>query len=380
MPFYSSLEEQNAQKWWVNGKVYPLFSKRGEVMPSQIMREHTGGYHRGEEIEDTRTEQGYIELGTGEIIRNNNCLVATYDVDGLERVFVVDAPKLYDHDDRDGTSVAFFNSDHEFILNIDFINLYTGVINIPANASTMILLVENNIDNPQKHAVLYTAEYDELSPITSIQIVDANTGLIIHTMPIEAIEQVARITHYADQNVDVIQMMGIIWINMPEGRLYLEVTDDIHKWYSEVFTSVADVSPLLKLEWWDNEDFVMESGVICYQNDFKNVLYLCSDIAKPEYNFTEDVEERDGYTFAIKQVSEKKYKFSFWSPEYLLDVLRFVRMADNVRITKNGKVFTHIDTFLMTPEWESVGDLASVDVEFTTETIAKKLAKTISTL
>ena len=97
-----------------------------------------------------------------------------------------------------------------------------------------------------------------------------------------------------------------------------------------------------------------------------------ADIAKPEYIFEDESEERDGYTFPIKQISEKRYKFSFLASEYLLDVMRFIRMADFVQITYQGKTFLP-DSFLITPEWEKEGDVAVVKAEFDTDTVVKKL-------
>jgi hypothetical protein len=132
----------------------------------------------------------------------------------------------------------------------------------------------------------------------------------------------------------------------------------------------------LKIEWWDVDDFTMDAGTIVYKyaggTQFKNVLYLQADIAKPEYPFEEDGETRDGYFFPIKQISEKHYRFAFLASEYLLDVMRFIRMADYAYITKNGQQYK-LDTFLITPEWEDNGDVASVEAEFDTATVAKKI-------
>lgn len=177
---------------------------------------------------------------------------------------------------------------------------------------------------------------------------------------------------------DVIVFAGQlpIFTQMDNGQYYAVLGDGVQTWYSEIFTVVNDITGYLKLEWWDVEDFTMDAGTIVYQQPaFKNVLYLCSDIAKPDYNFTEDVIERDGYTFPVKQVSEKRYRFSFLASEYLLDVLRFVRMADYARITKDGQTWYNLDTFLISPEWEDNGDVAVVDAEFTTATVAKKIGR-----
>lgn len=148
---------------------------------------------------------------------------------------------------------------------------------------------------------------------------------------------------------------------------------------SEVFTVVEDITPYLKIEWYDREDMIMDGTRIVYQltsggtqKQFKNVLYLKADIAKPEYIFEEEGETRDGYFFPIKQISEKKYRFSFLASEYLLDVMRFIRMADFATITKNGQTY-NVDSFLITPKWENNGDVAAVDAEFETATVAKKI-------
>lgn len=160
---------------------------------------------------------------------------------------------------------------------------------------------------------------------------------------------------------------------MENGQYYLTITIRGEVYYSEVFTVVNDISPYLKLEWWDTEDLRMDAGTIVYTNpQYRNVLYLKADIAKPEYPFEEEGETRDGYFFPIKQISEKRYRFNFLASEYLLDVMRFVRMADFAQITKNGQVYS-LDSFLITPDWEDNGDVAAVEAEFNTATVAKKL-------
>ena len=159
-----------------------------------------------------------------------------------------------------------------------------------------------------------------------------------------------------------------------DGRYYLLITWG--NWQivkvSEIFTVVNNIRPYLKITWWDVEDFVMDAGTIVYKSPaFKNILYLCTDIGKPEYIFEEEGETRDGYFFPAKQISEKRYRFSFLASEYLLDVMRFIRMADFAEIEYNDQRYS-LDAFLMTPEWEDNGDIASVDVEFDTATVAKK--------
>lgn len=257
LPWYDSIERQNARKWWVYNKVYPLFTPAGFMLPFQVMREH-------------RTN----EIVSFRIYKRDNSLVG---------------------------------------------------------------------------------DFTQVMKETGLKVVN----------PIGARE------------IDVIVYSGLLpaFTKFANGQYYAVMSDGAQTWYSEMFTIVNDISGYLKLEWWDVDDFYMDEGVIIYKSRlFRNKLYLCADIAKPEYIFEEDGETRDGYFFPAKQISEKRYHFTFLASEYLLDVMRFVRMADYAQITKNEQVYK-LDTFLITPEWEDNGDVASVDAEFDTATVAKKIGR-----
>lgn len=257
LPWYDSIERQNARKWWVYNKVYPLFTPAGFMLPFQVMREH-------------RTN----EIVSFRIYKRDNSLVG---------------------------------------------------------------------------------DFTQVMKETGLKVVN----------PI------------GEREIDVIVYSGLLpaFTKFANGQYYALMSDGVQTWYSEMFTIVNDISGYLKLEWWDVDDFYMDEGVIIYKSPlFRNKLYLCADIAKPEYIFEEDGETRDGYFFPAKQISEKRYHFTFLASEYLLDVMRFVRMADYAQITKNEQVYK-LDTFLITPEWEDNGDVASVDAEFDTATVAKKIGR-----
>ena len=261
LPWYDSIERQNARKWWVYNKVYPLFTPAGFMLPFQVMREH-------------RTN----EIVSFRIYKRDNSLVG---------------------------------------------------------------------------------DFTQVMKETGLKVVN----------PIGA------------QDIDVVVYPGLLpaFTKFANGQYYAVMSDGVQTWYSEMFTIVNDISGYLKLEWWDVDDFYMDEGVIIYKSPlFRNKLYLCADIAKPEYIFEEDGETRDGYFFPAKQISEKRYHFTFLASEYLLDVMRFVRMADYAQITKNEQVYK-LDTFLITPEWEDNGDVASVDAEFDTATVAKKIGRGFAT-
>lgn len=163
-------------------------------------------------------------------------------------------------------------------------------------------------------------------------------------------------------------------LTMMDGQYYLSVTDGIQTWYSEVFTVVQQISSYLKIEWYNDKDLVFDGGRFVFNNPrFHNYLYFATEVGKPEYTFEEEGESRDGFFFPEKQLSEKRYKCTILAPEYLCDVMRLIRMSDNVRITdKYGRIYD-CDQFLITPEWQDQGDLASVEIEFETDTVVKKI-------
>lgn len=213
--------------------------------------------------------------------------------------------------------------------------------------------------------------------ITTAQLYDKN-GVLFADITTALKETGLQIVPFASLGYDVIVYPSLLpfAIDTPDGIYYARMTDGVNVWYSEMFTIVGDLSGYLKIEWYDVENFVFDAGQIVYQNPkFHNVLYLCAELGKPEYTFEEEGETRDGYFFPEKQISEKTYRCMALAPEYLCDVMRFIRMSDKVFVTdKYGRQYD-CDTFLITPKWQTPGDLASVEIEFETATVAKKIGR-----
>ena len=184
--------------------------------------------------------------------------------------------------------------------------------------------------------------------------------------------------HYSAAGYDIVVFPSIAPANITtaEGRYQLFITmSDGDVFTSDWFTVVGDMSNFLQIQWWDLQDLVMDNARIVYGDDFKNTLWLNTQLGKPDYDFTEEGETRDGYFFPEKMVSEKKYKCVILAPEYLCDVMRFIRMSDFVVIKDRWGHRYRCDTFLCTPKWETQGDLASVEIEFTCDTVAKKIGR-----
>lgn len=170
-----------------------------------------------------------------------------------------------------------------------------------------------------------------------------------------------------------------------EGQYYMKIElSDSTAYYSDFFTAVGQISPFLKVEWWDEQDFIMDGCRIVYniteQHLFKNRLYLQTELGKPEYEFEEEGDTRDGYFFPEKKLSQKKYKCVILATEALCDVMRFISLSDYVKVTDRYGNQYRADTFLITPKWEAQGDLASVDIEFTCDTVAKKIPRPLAVI
>lgn len=185
------------------------------------------------------------------------------------------------------------------------------------------------------------------------------------------------IAEYPSYDIDIIKFPALYAMptDLEEGQYYLAISDGENEWYSDILTLINNLSPYLMIEWSDVEDLVFDAGIINYENGYKNRIYFASELGKPEYEFEEEGESRDGYFFAQKQISAKTYKCNVLAPEYLVDAMRLIRLSDIVLVRdKYGRTY-NCDTFLITPNWQTQGDLASVEIEFTTSTVVKKIGR-----
>lgn len=187
-----------------------------------------------------------------------------------------------------------------------------------------------------------------------------------------------QIVRFANYGYDVIVYPGIgqMALNFPEGRYTMMINDGVQTFVSDVFTWVSGtMGGYLCVEWSDAQNMEVDGGQIVYEGvPFKNRVYLCTELGKPEYKFEEEGEERDGYFFPEKQISEKTFRFIFLAPEYLCDVMRLIRMSDFVTVYSQGRKYD-CDTFLITPKWQTQGNLASVECEFECATVVKKIGR-----
>lgn len=167
-------------------------------------------------------------------------------------------------------------------------------------------------------------------------------------------------------------------ISLPHsGQYYLEISDPIHTWYSEIITLTDSINCLTMIEWYNLDDQPYEGGHVQYGGlNYSNRYYIKADIGKPDYTFTIEGEEIDGFFMPEKKISQKEFKFTFLAPEYLIDSLRFACIADVVYISSNYYGY-NCNTFEFEIEWQEGGALARVDVTFTTDYAVKNIGKAV---
>lgn len=369
LPWYRSLDEQNARRWWVYGRQYPLFTKAGFLPPCQIMRDSMTSVMEYEGLMFTETL-----VAQGALLPNGNIqpsgVSSHYEVRSITiSELASENPKavyIYDLCEKvlpNSVCMVAFDAQMSVLGTFSVETAQDAGWIFPQGTTTIYIQADDSF--PSSLAYLGTIVS---TPLSSFKVYKAD-GTLVGTYPTYLFD-IKALT-----NIDVLVYTGTTaFANaFANGQYYAEISDGTNTWYSEVFTAVNDIEPYLKITWWDNEDFVMDAGTIVYTDPaFKNVLYLDSALAKPEYNFEEEGETRDGYFFPTKQISEKRYRFAFWASEYLLDVMRFIRMADYAEVEWHGQKYS-LDTFLITPEWEANGDVASVEAVFDTATVAKKI-------
>lgn len=222
---------------------------------------------------------------------------------------------------------------------------------------------------PFQLEVKSVANRGEEAIIKSASVIYLNTGTHFWSNTLEITEDFNTgllVTNIVDSDKQLLTWTAPEILSLLEGPAYLRIIDlDGTEYYSEVFCLASDLPRYVKLDWWDND----AEG----NPDFIHTAYIDTIVGKPKYEFDEEGTDRDGYFFAEKQLSKKVYRFGFVAPEYLCDALRIVRMSDNVQITFNGETYD-CDSMVIEPEWEEQGDLASIEVEFTTGSVIKKIA------
>ena len=419
--WYDNLSDQNHRKWWAYDRIYPLITPAERLLPFQMNRDATNEpiteftlidfntgvetdilsgmesaglnvYNNGIENYDTT---GLSEQNLGTTVTTSwgwsfapantrfdylQVKLSLYEVTNIPQYF-----RAVIKDGKDGATLATSN-DLDIGAVIPSVQTLTFAFDeiIDYATSSAAMWVEIRADGEfypyGKDGVTldFTSEQERYGAAG-----DLTTAPTVNTGTPGDYDAYTRVWGGV-YDYDIVCYPGILshGTATPEGRYYARMADANNTWYSEVFTIVNDVTNYLKIEYWHRYDFIYDNGHIKYNNPvaYKSTLYLDTDIGKPKYLFEDKVSERNGAKLKIHQVSIKAFVFECFTPEYLLDAMRVIRMHHDVVITdRNGQEYI-VDDFIITPNWQKDGDIAVTECEFRTNTIIVQNGDNVSPL
>lgn len=381
LAFYPSLEAR--EQWWGYGRTPNICVPKRTYPTFQIRRPHnTLAYVSLESVADWEHSEGYYLDAEGNLTHiDAECTTLTFEdaPSGLSSSFslVIDRDALADFkedneiEDDIAILVIGWDEEGEAEKGVWLENDSLENITLPEDVTNIRVFAEYN----GRPIVKWVATQRSIAPIIDFALKDAKDG----SVALSGVPAVLRVVNVGSYDYIFLTNNAIASLLL-EKTYYLEISDGTNRWYSDNFTMRDD--NYLKLEWWNENNLEMSDGTVMVAKyttpaplvsnyPYIPTLYIHSDIGMPDYEFEEEVEERGGYQFPLQQISYKRYKFNFLAPEVVCDAMRLIRLSDHIRITKGDKVYT-ANTFLMTPTWQDQGYLASVDCEFTTDTIVKK--------
>ena len=377
-PFPFFLDKGEQTKWYAFGRDYIYLSPKRYILPFQIQRAERKDFAPSDAIASDYID-GYLDKN-GNLVEQSglNAGVGSIDASVITNGYLyinnMPSPIFYQEITMrvQGAQISFVNGSGQVLKVENPITelgntTWSGMVAIPQGTTTIYVTQYNKIvseENATYNKVAITPK-----TIKSAVLRDAKTDAKIADLALAfsyiTIEGKDYIVHKGEETA------------LLEGftdKMYLELSDGIDTWYSAYF---GFCEPCMRIEWYDVEDFLFDAGAIAYSDGYKNEMFFDAEIGMPEYEFEEEVAERNGYQFPISQISYKKYKFTILVPEEVCDVMRFIRLSDHIRISTKNDTY-EATSFLMTPTWAEQGYLAEVACEFTTDTVAKKIGKGVT--
>ena len=158
---------------------------------------------------------------------------------------------------------------------------------------------------------------------------------------------------------------------LANGCYYLQISDGVSTYYSEVFCYTGFVST----------DYECYSVLMCvttcqigqrYPLGFTQHLYIQNDIGLPEYNYTEEGhEDTDKASVIDWRRVEKMRKFFLRAPEYICDFFSMISMMDQITFTNEVDVI-NIENATSEITWDEQSFCeARIDVQFVASTVTK---------
>jgi hypothetical protein len=198
------------------------------------------------------------------------------------------------------------------------------------------------------------------------------TGALAQVAQFE-LSVVSEIDQSDDRFYNIRYFGGVGLYDLTDG-CYQATFEDVNgrKWFSEIIHVRADVSMFIQIQYSSRQNLILSDQVIYFTNAFRFKVYLDTIVARPVYEYEEEVTEKNGLKFTSSQVARKVYRMGLPIPEFLADALSIIRLCDFKRIIAPDQIYNVID-FIFNPEWPERGDLAEGNIEFLTASIIKKV-------
>ena len=200
-------------------------------------------------------------------------------------------------------------------------------------------------------------------------------GTILATLngiPIDLALSGLRIEPKGDYDVIVYSGKIALGLGTPTGDYELVINDGTTNYYSETFR-MCDVSDLIKVAYKHSGDYGISTSSMDYffpyNINHENIMYINSDIVKPEYVFSRDITNRAATVLPRLNTYYKLHRFHFMATESKLDQLAHIVLHDCVTITYKNRIY-ETEEFLITPDWDDYAFYAGVDVEFKTSAVS----------
>ena len=166
LPWYGSIAEQNARRWWLYGHIYPLYCPVGYLLPFQIMREPYHEWLGGDFYNrDGINAQGEaVTVGAG---------VGTTAIDGLSgvsKLYFYNVPAAAPVSGEIMVMAAAFDADSNLLDTFNPIvsGTYTGEWSLPAGTETVWVQTYNTAISPDPGRLSEPGQ--PLMPITSFEL------------------------------------------------------------------------------------------------------------------------------------------------------------------------------------------------------------------
>lgn len=206
-----------------------------------------------------------------------------------------------------------------------------------------------------------------VATITSASVVNYDTGVSQDILSKLALSlDGTTIYNLQPSDIDPSLISSRLTTDLVDGQYYVQIGTSNLDYTSEIFYATNKYADCIKLEFYDLTDW----NIYPYSNKYTNILYLNADLGHSEYIFKEDVKERDLKPFYVRRVSEKTYKFQCVMPEFMIDLLRIVKLSNYIKVSFKGKTI-EANNFIFTPTWQKDSNIALVQFELHTNSIKK---------